>query len=559
MRLSARLNIIIGSTLAAFWIIAVIAGIIVQNYHTSELVKDQAVHTANSVMNGLNLLMLNGQMDKSDFLLRQSNKLDGIRDIYIIRSRFVNEVFGKPNTYKAPKDDIERTVLETGKIYSERLKTAEGAEIRIVVPYIAKSDRMGINCLSCHKVNDGQVIGALNMVMSVEKEENFTNRLKYILIVMAVAGVFTVIGVVYYTTKKTVQIPLARLVGVLDKISEGDLTMNLEPKGTGEIIQLYNSMNATIRSFRETLSELNHSSRELKDSSFSLSETADHILSNTKAQMNSVENSYQSLDNLSASSDNVGHHSELQAELSKSASLQMNTLSSSIEKISDHMMLIRKEQNQSADNIRASHESLHLVRENMKQINESAKGISDIMSAINDIADQTQLLSLNASIEAARVGDLGRGFAVVAQEIRKLAESSTLSAENARKLISKNSATINKGTDSMSGISFSLQNLFENIEQNTKRINVMAEEFSLQTKSLSESNSRIQKLDGLSQEIRDYARSQVEANNRIKDSIEIIRNHSADFLEIAKDLQERSERFKSESKELEEIIRKFKY
>ncbi|HNH11367.1 MAG TPA: methyl-accepting chemotaxis protein, partial [Leptospiraceae bacterium] len=193
------------------------------------------------------------------------------------------------------------------------------------------------------------------------------------------------------------------------------------------------------------------------------------------------------------------------------------------------------------------------------EINESAKGISDIMSAINDIADQTQLLSLNASIEAARVGELGKGFAVVAQEIRKLAESSTLSAENARKLISKNSATISKGTDSMNGISSSLQNLFENIAQNTGRINVMAEEFSLQTKSLSESNSRIQQLDALSQEIRDYARSQAEANSRIKDSIEIIRSQSADFLEIAKDLQERSARFKSESKELEEIIKKFKY
>ena len=71
----------------------------------------------------------------------------------------------------------------------------------------------------------------------------------------------------------------------------------------------------------------------------------------------------------------------------------------------------------------------------MNRINETSQNIGNIISEIEDIASQTNLLSLNASIEAARAGDAGRGFAVVADQIRKLAEQSTQSAVDTRQLI----------------------------------------------------------------------------------------------------------------------------
>lgn len=221
MKLSTRLNLIIGTTLAVFWGIAVVIGIFIQNYHTDEIVKDQAVHTANSVMNGLNLLMLNNEMEKSEFLLQQSNKLDGMRDIYTIRSRYINEVFNRPLNFKEPKDEKEKLVLERGEIFTERIQGVKGPEIRIIVPYIAKTDRLGINCLGCHRVKEGQVLGALNMVMSIEKEEEFTAKLKYIFFLLAVLGVGLVVGIIYYATNKMVNIPLNKLVDSLHLVSSG--------------------------------------------------------------------------------------------------------------------------------------------------------------------------------------------------------------------------------------------------------------------------------------------------------------------------------------------------
>jgi|JI9StandDraft_1071089.scaffolds.fasta_scaffold00074_58 methyl-accepting chemotaxis protein len=560
MKLSTRLNLIIGTTLAVFWGIAVVIGIFIQNYHTDEIVKDQAVHTANSVMNGLNLLMLNNEMEKSEFLLQQSNKLDGMRDIYTIRSRYINEVFNRPLNFKEPKDEKEKLVLERGEIFTERIQGVKGPEIRIIVPYIAKTDRLGINCLGCHRVKEGQVLGALNMVMSIEKEEEFTAKLKYIFFLLAVLGVGLVVGIIYYATNKMVNIPLNKLVDSLHLVSSGDLTVSLKPHGvTGELRELYHSMNRSIQSFREALKELSHSSDELRNSSKSLSESADLILTNSKNQIESVDKSYNSLENLSENSNNVGRHSEKQALISDEASSRMKELTDSIAKMNSDIISIRKEQNLSATQIKESHESLELIKVNMEEINRSARGISDILGTINEIADQTQLLSLNASIEAARVGELGRGFAVVAQEIRKLAESSTLAAENVRKLISQNLAIINKGSFSMDEVSRNLLEMFESIEKNTKRINLIAEEFVNQTESISNSNKKIQELDELSKEIKHYSLSQYDANLKIKDSFGVIRENSNEFIDISKELYDRSARFKEESSKLESIIKKFKF
>lgn len=560
MKLSTRLNLIIGSTLAVFWGLAVVIGIFIQNYHTDEIVKDQAVHTANSVMNGLNLLMLNNEMDKSEFLLQQSNKLEGMRDIYTIRSKHINEVFNRPLNFKEPKDEKEKLVLEKGEIFSERIQGSRGPEIRIIVPYIAKTDRLGINCLGCHRVKEGQVLGALNMVMSIEKEEEFTAKLKYVFFILAVIGVSLVVGIIYYATNKMINLPLNKLVDTLQHVSSGDLTVSLKPHGvTGELRELYHSMNRTIQSFRESLKELSYSSNELRNSSKSLSESADLILSNSKNQIESVDKSYNSLENLSENSGNVGRHSEKQALLSDEASSRMKELTDSIAKMNSDITSIRKEQNLSAMQIKESHESLELIKENMEEINSSARGISDILGTINEIADQTQLLSLNASIEAARVGELGRGFAVVAQEIRKLAESSTLAAENVRKLISQNLSIIHKGSLSMDEVSTKLLQMFESIETNTRRINLIAEEFVNQTESISNSNKKIQELDELSKEIKHYSLSQYDANLKIKDSFGVIRENSNEFIDISKELYDRSARFKEESIKLESIIKKFKF
>ena len=273
--------------------------------------------------------------------------------------------------------------------------------------------------------------------------------------------IFVFIGVLFAVINiRNIVGPLGRAMGYLNKMSEGDMTSVINIRRRNEISQMLMSMSSMQNTTREMVARLKDIAGGLVKESQEMKGASSAIVKEASTASDQTSSIAASMDSLASVSADISSSCQQIASITENA----DAAARNSEKVVTTMDII-------AESVRQSE---HAV----VGLGESSNQIGDIVLTIEDIADQTNLLALNAAIEAARAGEQGRGFAVVADEVRRLAERTTIATHEIQKIIGILQRNVKDVAQAMKSNADNVDNGRDSVRQSSEAIALVKEQLS---------------------------------------------------------------------------------
>lgn len=303
------------------------------------------------------------------------------------------------------------------------------------------ADQMVVNL---NKLRDTINADAQAIASETTRLENFTQTLVTITVIAAL--ILIIVAAIFLT--RSIVVPLRQVVNTAQVIAGGDLTQRIDVNGRDEMTELSRAMLQMQTELRNTITHITQSSSELASASEELSAVAEDSTSHLMRQNDEVQQAASAVTEMSAAIDEVARNAGATAEASNESA---------------------RFAHEGRDRVRETVDSLRGMTTGFTHTSATIEGLADqsrdigkVLDVIRAIADQTNLLALNAAIEAARAGEAGRGFAVVADEVRALAHRTQESTAEIEQMIDK----VQSGTEA------AVVSMRESVEQANKTLDI---------------------------------------------------------------------------------------
>lgn len=349
-------------------------------------------------------------------------------------------------------------------------------------------------------VATGNYIDDISASIEVEKqgiERQF--RIMITIFVACVAVILVIVLIISVILGRRLASGIQKVEAHLRKIEEGDLSFEIDPKLTGrsdEIGKIAQSLSQVKMSLAAMIGEVSNASVQLKRSSEDFSVKFGDITT-------SINDTNQAIDEMAKGTASLAQETEVVNEKVHKLGDVIDVENGEMNKLAASVDTMMKYSDGALDSIKKLYEiaevttnAIQVVSEQTQQTSESAIHINEMLEIIKDMASQTNLLSLNASIESARAGEAGRGFAVVAEEIRKLAEKSAESAAGIETVVKELTLNVETSTERMQEVMTNVseqqgqlnetKHAFDNLYKEINLVDEVAKMIGSQTEILNE-------------------------------------------------------------------------